>query len=155
MIRTSQTPFRPGVTLIETIMVIVLLSAAAVTSSMLLDGQWVARRSVTSVTNEVAATLRAARNTAITNQTIVQVRRQRSRGIEQLLISEDAGPFGAGGTRTIELGSDIRLRGRPRTIEFRPTGSANRPLSWTVSRSRSRGTINVLPADGQVTQALP
>ncbi len=136
-------------------MVIVLLSAAAVTSSILLDGQWVARRSVTSVTGDIAETLGAARNTAITNQAVVRVRRLRRGGIEQLLITEEAGPFGAGRNRTVELGSDVRVRGVPRTIRFDPTGSSNRALHWTIRRSRSQGSVDVSPADGQVTRILP
>ena len=146
---------RDGVTLIETIMVIVLLSAGAVAGSMLLDGQWVPKRNVTGATNEIAELLRAARNTAITKQATVRVRRLRRGGIEQLVITEDAGPFGTGRTRTVELGGTIRVAGSPRQIRFNPTGSSNRALRWTVRQSRSAGEVNVSPTDGQVTRSVP
>ena len=136
-------------------MVIVLLSAAALASSLMLDGQWVARRSVAAITGEVAQTLGAARNTAITNQATIRVRRLRRRGTEQLLVTEMAGPFSPGRTRTIDLGSDVRLRGAPTEIRFNPTGSSDRGLNWTITRSRSTGQVNVSPADGQVTKVFP
>lgn len=146
---------RRGVTLIEAIMVITLLAAAAATSSILFDGQWKASRSVTVVTNDVANTLLTARNTAITSQTTVRVRRQRVRGMEQLLVTQDPGPFRSGNSWTIELGGDTRLRGGPREIRFTPTGTANRNLSWTITQSRTTGQVNVAPASGQVTRRLP
>ena len=146
---------RCGVTLIETIMVVALLAAAAVTSSVLLDGEWVARRSVTVVTNDVANSLITARNTAITNQAIVRVRRQRSRGSEQLLITEDAGPFRDNHRWVVELGNDVRLQGSPNEIQFSPTGTANRSLTWSIRQSRSSGEVSVAPASGQVNRRLP
>ncbi len=144
-----------GVTLIETIMVIVLLSAAAIVGTIFLDDQWVARRSTSAATGEVEQTLRAARNTAITNQTIVQVRRQRTGGVERLVVTKQAGPFGPERIHTIDLGSDVRLTGTPRAIRFQPTGSADRILEWHINRSSTRGTVNVTPTDGQVSKQLP
>ena len=152
---TSHHRQRAGVTLIETIMVVTLLAAAAVTSSILLDGQWVARRSVTAVTNDIANSLITARSTAITNQATVRVRRLRRGGVEQLLISEDAGPFRPGKSWVIELGSDVRLRGGPRVIRFSPTGTANRSLTWSIRQSRSSGQVSVAAASGQVSRRLP
>lgn len=153
LVHRTNHPF--GVTLIETIMVIVLLSAAAIASSLMLDGQWVARRSVAAITTEVAETLDAARNTAIANQAAIRVRRLRRGGTEQLLVTEMAGPFGPGRTRTVDLGADVRLRGAPTEIRFQPTGGSNRGLNWTITRSRSRGQVNVSPADGHVTKVSP
>jgi Tfp pilus assembly protein FimT len=155
MNRALKNQQRRGVTLIEAIMVITLLAAAAATSSILFDGQWVASRSVTAVTNDVANALIAARNTAITNQAMVRVRRQRRNGIEQLLVTQDPGPFRSGNSWTVELGGETRLRGRPNEIRFTPTGTANRNLTWTITQSRTRGQVNVAPASGQVTRRLP
>jgi hypothetical protein len=146
---------RHGVSLIETIMVIALLAAAVVTSSIMFDREWVARRGVTSVTNDVANSLITARNTAITNQATVRVRRARSSGMEQLLFTEDAGPFRPSKNWIVQLGSDVRLRGSPVEIQFTPTGTANRGLTWTISRSRSSGEVSVAPASGQVSRRLP
>lgn len=155
MLPKRRHPHRQGVSLIETVMVIVLLSAAAIASSVVLDGQWVAKRGVASVTGEIAQTLSAARNSAITNQAVVRVRHVRRGGIEQLLITEDAGPFGTGRTRTIELGDDTRVRGAPREVRFNPTGNASRGARWTISQSRSMGEVNVSPSDGQITRNYP
>jgi prepilin-type N-terminal cleavage/methylation domain-containing protein len=146
---------RRGVTLIETIMVIVLLAAAAVTSSILLDGQWIARREVTAATNDVAAALIAARNTAITNRAAVRVRRLRNRGLEQLRITEDAGPFGTSKSWIIDLGGDLRLSGSPTEIQFLPTGTASNRLNWSIRQSRSLGRVQVAAASGQVNRQLP
>ena len=74
--------------------------------SILLDGEWVARRGVTAVTNDVANSLITARNTAITNQAMVRVQRLRRSGVEQLLITEDAGPFRSNQSWIVELGDD-------------------------------------------------
>jgi prepilin-type N-terminal cleavage/methylation domain-containing protein len=155
MNRTLKNQQRRGVTLIETIMVITLLAAAAATGSILFDGQWVASRGVTAVTNDVANTLITARNTAITNQATVRVRRQRRSGIERLLVTQDPGPMRDGNSWTVELGREPRLRGGPREIRFTPTGTANRNLAWTITQSRTSGRVNVAPASGQVTRRLP
>ena len=146
---------RDGVTLIETVMVIIILAAAAVGSSFLLDGQWTARRGVTSVTHDVANTLRLARNTAITNQSTVRVERQRRAGAEQLVIHEDAGPFRPAKSWTVELGNDARLLGSPRRIVFSPTGTADRNLTWQITRSRTSGQVTVSPTSGRVSRTLP
>ena len=148
-------PRRRGVTLIEAIMVITLLAAAAATSSILFDGQWIATRGVTSVANDVANTLIIARNTAITNRAIVRVRRQRQGGVERLVVTQDPGPFRSGNSWTIELGGETRLRGGPREIQFTPTGTANRDLTWTITQSRTTAQVSVAPASGQVTRLLP
>ena len=147
--------FRSGVTLIETIMVIALLAAAAVASTVMFRGGWVAQRNVTTATDDVANTLITARNTAITNQTIVRVRRLRVGGQERLVINENAGPFRPEKNWVVELGSDVRLRGIPRELEFTPVGTANRNLEWTISQASSTGQVTVSPASGQVIRKLP
>lgn len=146
---------RTGVTMIETIMVIALIAVVAVGSSLLLDGQWVARRGVTAITNDIANSLITARNTAITNQATVRVRHQRIGGIEQLLINEDAGPFRTSESWIVELGNEVRISGSPREIRFTPTGTANANLTWTVTQSRTSGEVSVEPASGQINRRLP
>jgi len=155
MNRTRKNQTRSGVTLIETIMVIALLAAAAVTSSFFLDGEWVARRGVTAATNDVANSLITARNTAIINQATVRVRRDRRRGNERLLITEDAGPFRTSKSWIVELGNQVRLRGRPAEIQFTPTGTANSNLTWNITQSQTSGRVRVAPASGQVNRRLP
>ena len=128
---------RAGVTLIETIAVITLLVAAVVASSVMFNGRWVARRGVTSATNDVADSLIVARNTAITNQAIVRVRRMRSDGRQQLLISEDAGPLcdpASNGSSTL-IGMPT-FPGRPGRFSFRRQGP---PIAAWSGRSAGRG----------------
>ena len=146
---------RQGVTLIEAIMVITLLAAAAGASLIRMDNQWVARREVTLLTHEIADSLQTARNTAITNQATLRVRRVRQSGLQQLLITEEAGPFRGGNSWTVDLGRDARLRGAPTEIQFYPTGAANRTLDWTITQSRTDGQVTVTPATGQVARRLP
>ena len=155
MIRTESKRDRAGVTLIEAVLVITLLAAASATSLILMDNQWLARRHVITTANEVADTLVTARNTAITNQATLTVRRVRSGGLEQLLITEQPGPYRSGNTWQVDLGEDVRLRGAPVQIRFNPTGSANRSLTWTITSSQSNAQVTVSPASGQVLRHLP
>ncbi len=152
---SRQRELRKGATLIEAIMVIALLAAAAVASSVLFDGDLVSRRRVAAATNHIAETLSIARNTAITNQATVRVQRARRKGMELLLISEDAGPFRSGKAWVFELGTEIRLAGKPSQIQFAPSGTADRSLSWIVSEAGSKGEISVVPTSGQINRRLP
>ena len=155
MLRSKIHCHRSGVTLAETVMVIVLLGMVAVASSFILDSQWSSKRSVATITNEVADSLNAARNSAITNQTRVSVRSVRRHGIAQLIVIEDPGPFSAGETRTIDLGEDIRVGGAPSVIRFNSTGASSRSLRWTIRKSRTVGQVHVSLTDGQVTRSVP
>ena len=155
MKRVSRNLRRTAVTLIETILVVVLLAASAVTGLIMFDSKWVARRSVSNATNEVANSLVAARNSAITNQATVRVRRVRRRGVQQLVITEDAGPYRQGRNRLVDMGSDVRLRGQPREIRFSPSGTANRRLAWSIRESNVTGRVRVSPTSGQINRVLP
>ena len=146
---------RRGVTLMEAILVILILSGAAVASSFVLDGDWVANREVRDLTTEIAQTIDAARNSAIANRSSVRVRRTRINGTEQLEIVETAGPFRGEQRRTVVLGDNIRLRVRPSEIDFSADGTATRAASWTVTRGRVSGQIVVTPNTGRVTVRLP
>jgi prepilin-type N-terminal cleavage/methylation domain-containing protein len=146
---------RAGVTLIETIMVIVVLATAAAGSLMLMDGEWVARRNVKATINAAAESLTMARNTAMTSQTTVHVRLVQAAVATQLIVTQDPGPYRAEQKWTIDLGTDTRVSGSPTDIQFTSTGSANRGLAWTVTQSRSSGEITVAPTSGQVFRRLP
>ena len=146
---------RRGITLIETIMVISVLAVAAVTSVVMFDGNWHSRRVATSATNDVANSLTTARNTAITNQATVAVRRMASGGIEHLLITEYAGPFRGSKSWVVELGQDIKVRGGPAEIQFSATGTANDRLQWTIENDGVIGVVSVAPASGQIQRQLP
>lgn len=146
---------RFGVTLIEAIMVITLLAAATMASSFVFRSDWVARRGVTDVTNDVAETLLAARNTAVRNQASVRVRRTNFGGVEQLWIVEQAGPIRPGKTWLVDLGEQVKLSGSPIEIVFASAGTADRELEWQVSQGSVSGEIGVSPTSGKVTRILP
>lgn len=146
---------RRGVTLLEAILVILILSGAAVASSFVLDGNWVSDRVVKDLTIEVAQTVDAARNTAITNRCNVHVRRIRVNGFESLEISQDAGPHRGSQQHTIPLGDDLTIRARPSEIEFTANGTARRAATWIVTQGRVSGQIVVTPSTGRVTMQLP
>ncbi|MEM1070583.1 MAG: prepilin-type N-terminal cleavage/methylation domain-containing protein [Planctomycetota bacterium] len=146
---------RTGVTLVESIMVISVLAVAAAASLIMLDGNWHTRREATAATNDVANSLTTARNTAITNQATVAVRRMVSGGIEHLLITEYAGPFRDSMSWVVELGADVEIRGRPAEIQFSPTGTSNERLEWTITHADSVGVVTVAPASGQIQRKLP
>jgi hypothetical protein len=141
--------------MIEAILVILVLSGAAIASSFVLDGNWLSNRAVKDLTIEVSQTLDAARNTAITNRCNVRVRRSRANGIEQLEITEDAGPHRGQQRRVVKLGSEVTLRTRPSEIEFTPNGTARRAATWIIAQGRVSGQIVVHPTTGRLTLQLP
>jgi Tfp pilus assembly protein FimT len=146
---------RTGVTLIETILVLTLLAAASATGLILFDGKWSATRHVSSATSDVANSLMTARNTAVNSQAIVRVRRDNRNGTAKLLITEQSGPYRDGRSWTFDLGTQVRLRGRPVEFQFRPDGTANRNVSWIVAQSGVRGQVDVAPVTGIVTRTQP
>jgi len=146
---------RKGITLIETILMVTLLAAASAAGLILFDGQWVARRGAVQATNDVAEALTTARNTSMRSQANVSVRRMTNRGRQALLIVEDAGPYRDGKQWTIDLGTEIRLTGRPATIQFRPDGTADRGLQWNVNQDSVTGQVAVAPVSGQIVKKLP
>ncbi|TWU54656.1 hypothetical protein Poly51_33750 [Rubripirellula tenax] len=146
---------RFGVTLVETILVVMLLAAATVAGSFMLDGQWRDRRGATDVTREVYQTLVLARNTAIASRTNVAVRQENVRGRQWLTIVEEAGPMRAGKKWQIDLGDQPTISGSPTEIWFKATGSADRGLEWKVSEGSLAGLVQVTPTDGNVTHRLP
>ncbi len=147
--------YRPGVTLLETILVIILLAAASVAGLILFDGQWIDRRGATLTTTDVANALKTARNTSITTQANVHVMRNVDKGHQQLLIVEDPGPYRDGSKWQIDLGTETRITGNPVEIEFRPDGTSDRKLDWKVSQASLAGEITVLPITGRISRILP
>ncbi|WP_345327150.1 pilus assembly FimT family protein [Novipirellula rosea] len=146
---------RNGVTLIEAVMVVVLLSASAVASSFVLRPRWSSELSVTGVTLHVADTLMMARNTAITNQADVRVQRIRKDGQTMLAITEAAGPIRDEKIAFFELGTEVTVTGSPTEIRFSPMGSADRDLRWTITQGGVAGEVRVSPTTGNVQSRVP
>ncbi len=154
--RTGDRTFdRVGVTLIETIMMVMLLASATIAGSFMLDGQWLSRRGATEATNHVHETLTMARNTAIADHADVHLRHDRLGGHELLTIVEDAGPYSAGKKWQIDLGPAIQVNGSPTEIWFKASGSTDRGLEWKISDGVTSGVVMVTPTDGNVTRKLP
>ena len=146
---------RRGVTLIEAIMVVTLLSAAALACSFVLDRDWSSSRNVQQVTSHVSHVLLMARNTALANRADVEVRRVRNGNTEQIEIAEFAGPFRAERRSTFDLGDDIRISGSPSRIRFTPESTADRSLQWTIRQGNSSAEINLNATNTQLTTRLP
>ncbi|WP_218933859.1 pilus assembly FimT family protein [Rubripirellula lacrimiformis] len=144
-----------GVTLIETIMVVTLLAMATAAGSFMLDGNWQGRRNATDATQQVHATLSAARNTAIVNQTNVQVRRFIQSGVQWLAVTEEPGPLRDGKKWEMEIGDTTTIDGSASDIWFKATGTANRGIEWKIRDGDSAGLVVVTPVDGNITQKLP
>ena len=146
---------RNGVTLIEAVMVVVLLSGSAVASSFVLKPRWSSERNVAGVTHHVADTLTMARNTSITNQADVRVERIRKDGQAMLQITEEAGPVRDEKVSFFELGTGVTVSGSPAEIRFSPMGTANRDLRWTIAQGGAVGEIRVSPTTGSVQSRVP
>ncbi|MDA8746350.1 hypothetical protein N9N28_17140 [Rubripirellula amarantea] len=146
---------RLGVTLVEAIMVIMLLSAAAASSMIYFDGSFVSRGEVSSSTHQVADTLQLAHNTAVLNQTKVSVRQVRGRSNQQLLITQAAGPIRDERTWLVDLPVDVKVSGSPTEITFTPLGQADQRLGWTISQGDSQGAVSVSPVAGTITRKTP
>ena len=146
---------RSAVTLIETVLVITLLAAAAMSAAVMFDQRWVARRSVASATNDIANSLILARNTAVANRAPVTVRPLRRNGLALLNIEAAAGPLRDAKLWTVSLGSEIRISGSPQSIRFSPVGSTDRGLRWTVQQTQVSGVVTVAARDGNVERTLP
>ncbi len=146
--------FRTGVTLIETIMVIMVLAMASVGGSLIFSGDWLEGRSTTDATYQIVQTMTEARNTAIMNQTNVNVRHLRSGGHERLQIIEEPGPIRVGKAWEIDLGETVAIDGSPAAIQFYPTGSCNQSLQWKLGSSRSTGIVLVNAINGQVDHKI-
>lgn len=146
---------RNGVTLIEAVMVVVLLSASAVASSFVLRPRWSTQRSVTGVIHHVAEALTMARNTSITNQAGIRVERIRKDGQAMLQITEVAGPIRDERVTWFELGPEVTVEGSPSEILFSPLGTANRDLRWRIIQGGVSGDVRVSPTTGKVQFQVP
>ncbi|MEM9825659.1 MAG: prepilin-type N-terminal cleavage/methylation domain-containing protein [Planctomycetota bacterium] len=131
---------RRGVTLIEVILVITVLAAAATIGAVRVSGDFGGQREVDGCTNLLLQSARFARSAAIRNQATVVLSTQRVDGEDALVILENAGPLGPGREMRIPLSSRVRVN--PRSAEFRMNGSARNQVEWTISASPSSGASN-------------
>lgn len=144
-----------GVTLIEVVLVVMILGAAAVATSFKTDSQWTDRRESRSATFDVSRLVSLARNTAIEKQTTVNVSYSGRLGSTQIDIVEDPGPLTDGRKWSTQLSSQVAVQGSPRSIQFQPDGSANSTLKWGVVTNSVQGEITVSPVGGTIQTKAP
>lgn len=153
--RSNATSSRKGVTLIEVVLVVMILGAAAVATSFKTDNQWMDRRESRSATYDVSRLVSLARNTAIEKQTTVLISYSGRLGSTQINIVEDPGPLTAGRKWSTQLSNQVSVQGSPSSIQFRPDGSANSALKWGVVTNGVQGEITVSPVGGTIQTKAP
>ncbi len=146
---------RRGVTLLEAILVVLILGAAAVATSFTLNGSSAGRRESRNSTLDVSRMLTQARNTAMQQRTTVRVSYSTVLGINQISVVEDPGPITAGRTWSTMLSPNVKVAGKPNEIQFKADGSANSSLSWSIAADQSVGQIAVAPVGGVIEHQVP
>ncbi|MCC9658067.1 pilus assembly FimT family protein [Rhodopirellula halodulae] len=160
---------RHGVTLVEALMVIMVLTASMVAAPRV--GQLFSQRTTVDQDSAlVLRTLRLARETAVLRKCSVTVRWRWLRddeGTYRTVLDLTATPgvysdgrdaFGAPSSpgantwmsKPIELHPEVRVRGNASSIVFTATGSANRDLELVVSRDTTSVDVNVQSASGNI-----
>ena len=153
--RSNATSLPKGVTLIEVVLVVMILGAAAVATSFKTDSQWTDRRESRSATYDVSRIVSLARNTAIEKQTTVRVSYSGRLGSTQIDIVEDPGPLTAGRKWSTQLSDQVIVQGTPSSIQFQPDGSANSATKWSVTTNSVQGEITVSPVGGMIQTKAP
>ncbi len=153
--RSSNSSVPKGVTLIEVVLVVMILGAAAVATSFKTDSQWMDRRESRSATYDVSRLVSLARNTAIEKQTTVHVAYSGRLGSTQIDIVEDPGPLTAGRRWSTQLSNRVSMQGGPNSIQFQPDGSSNSALKWNVTTNSVQGEITVSPVGGAIQTKVP
>ena len=153
--RSNATSLPKGVTLIEVVLVVMILGAAAVATSFKTDSQWMDRRESRSATYDVSRLVSLARNTAIEKQTTVHVSYSGRLGSTQIDVVEDPGPLTDGRKWSTQLSNQVIVQGRPSSIQFQPDGSANSAANWSVTTNSVQGEITVSPVGGTIQTKAP
>lgn len=162
---------RQGVTLIEALMVVLVVTAAFVAAPRVSQG-WMQTTALDGDEQTVLHTLRLARETAIQSAgdvVIQRVQRLHPDGTTRfaLELQLSPGPYsdngswhGAGGntaTRFMDhpfwMSSDVAIRQGPNQFRFHPDGTADRDVSWVITLEGVNKTVNVLGTSGWITRS--
>lgn len=158
-----------GVTLIEALLVILILSAALAAAPGF-SRTFVGRQSITADADELLQTIRLARQTAILHDGVVEVRvvtrphpadgRNRVavewRGVPSPFSPNArwAGPPPPTGTAwladPIWLAADTQLQANPSTIAFDGKRGLSRDAVWTLTHGPDRRTIRIAAGSGPI-----
>lgn len=138
-----------GVTLVEVVMAVLVLSVAATIGVVTFDGRWSDERQLEVDAQHVRQTLRTIRNTAIAKRTELRVNLDTSGG-SSLRVQQAAGPLGPAAAWTVPLDTTTRLRMSPRTLTFRANGSTDRNANVRLSRGTSSANVDVIAVNGVI-----
>lgn len=139
---------RRGVTLLEAVLAVVILSVAMVATSLVIGPSFQASTAARISTADAAGRLRLARQTAIAQQAIVDVELVGSRGRQQLVMTVQPNSFDSGSQSSWLVEPKLQITGTPTKLRFAPTGDADTSLRWTVSAADSHRDIQVQAAGG-------
>ncbi len=146
---------RLGVTLIEVVLAIMIIGAAALATSFAFDAQWTSRRQARASTIDVSRLLSLAHNTAMEKRTTVHVSYSGKVGAGRIDIVEEPGPLTPGRKWSAPLSPSVSVQGQPNPINFLADGSADSALTWQVAAEGVQGEVYVSPIGGAVQHKVP
>ncbi|QDS91306.1 hypothetical protein FF011L_00350 [Roseimaritima multifibrata] len=150
--RDSDRVHRPGVTLLETVLAVVILSVAMVATSALVRPGVFASSATRGAAGDAASLLRFARQDAILKRSAVDVELVSKGGVQHLFITVQPNAFDSGSQVLWPLASTVQVTGTPTRIRFLPSGDADSSLRWDLIDDSSRRELQVLAAGGIVQQ---
>lgn len=153
--RNPANGFRRGITLVETLLLVAVIAAAATVGLFAIPNRLGQERSINSDVSVIAETLRNASSQAIVGRSMIRVTPEQADGRWRLRWEEADGPVRPARVLTIDLSPESRLR-NTQSVELLPDGSANRAIRWMVRSSRANaagmvGEVTLNPVMAQVT----
>jgi len=143
---------RHGVTLLEAILAVVVLSTAMVATSMTIGPSFLSSTATRNVVSDEAGLLRLARQEAILKKTPVDVELLGRPGRQRLLLTVQANSFDPGSITPWPVDPLVQITGSPNRIRFLATGDADRSLRWECISGNSQRTVQVQAAGGRISQ---
>lgn len=141
---------RRGVTLLEAVLAVVILSVAMVATSLVIGPSFQSATAARISSADVAGRLRLSRQTAIVQQAFVDVELIGRRGRQQLVMTVQPNAFDSGSQSSWLVEPNLQITGTPTKLRFAPTGDADTSLRWTVSAADSQRDIQVQAAGGMI-----
>lgn len=139
---------RRGVTLLEAVLAVVILSVAMLATSLVIGPSFQASTTTRISASDAAGLLRLARQHAIAKQAFVDVELTGSRSRQRIVMTVAPNSFDPGTQSSWPVEPTSQITGGPAKIRFAPTGDADLSLHWTVSSGDARREIRVQAAGG-------
>lgn len=152
---------RSAITLIEVVLVVVILAASAGIGAMATARGRGSDFVVDEVADALADHLRLGRQMAVSHAADVRIELRRgvdhqNRRVEILTWRHAGGKFVTPESNESQMHPNVRIATSNRRVDFRPDGTTNRPIRWTISHARGDATadavIEVDPITGFVTR---